>query len=126
MSPADTARPIRAVMFFAEAPDEAARWWAAHMAGGAPVDAETGGFWWCDLGGIEVGFHPADPVRNALGGSPVVYWAVDDLEARRRDLLAAGCTSHRGPLEVTGSRSICQLVDPFGNVFGLDGLTNGS
>jgi hypothetical protein len=28
---------------------------------------------------------------------------------------------HRGPLAIDATRSIAQLVDPFGNVFGLDG-----
>jgi len=28
---------------------------------------------------------------------------------------------HRGPLRIGPERQICQLMDPFGNVFGLDG-----
>ena len=113
--------PVRAVMFFAPRPEQSCRWWAQHLGGSAEVHVEPGGFCWFGAGGVEVGFHPADPIRNPVGGSPVIYWAVEDVGATRAGLLAAGCTAHRGPLTVSGDRRICQLVDPFGNVFGLDG-----
>jgi hypothetical protein len=29
---------------------------------------------------------------------------------------------HRGPLGIPGGRRICQLRDPFGTIWGLDGL----
>lgn len=51
------------------------------------------------------------------------YWSVTEVDAVRQRLLDAGCTPHRGPLDVgdgTG-RKIAQLVDPFGNVIGIDG-----
>lgn len=68
-------------------------------------------------------FTRANKRRNRRG-SPVPYRAVDDLGEARRWLLDAECTHHRGALEVrdgTGRR-IAQLVDPFGNVIGIDGL----
>lgn len=73
------------------------------------------------LGGVELGFHPADDTRNPRGGSPVVYWAVESVDTTRTALLDRGCTHHRGPLDIDDGRRICQLVDPFGTVFGLDG-----
>jgi hypothetical protein len=90
---------VRAVMIFAEDPR------AAALGGGE----------------LEVGFHPADPQKNPPGGSPVVYWAVSSLSQARCALLAAGASPHRGPLVVDSGRSICQLRDPFGGIFGLDG-----
>jgi len=33
----------------------------------------------------------------------------------------AGCAVHRAPLAINASRRTCQMVDPFGNTFGLDG-----
>ncbi|WP_197078931.1 VOC family protein [Dermacoccus sp. PE3] len=47
--------------------------------------------------------------------------ATGDLRTHREALLDAGAEHHRGPLTIGGGRSICQLVDPFGGVFGLDG-----
>jgi predicted enzyme related to lactoylglutathione lyase len=115
------ARLIRAVMFFAADPRACCRWWAEHLGGASKTHVEAGGFCWFEVSGVEVGFHPADEDRNPVGGSPVIYWAVDDLERRRSEFLQAGCTAHRGPLDIAAERRICQLRDPFGNIFGLDG-----
>ncbi len=35
--------------------------------------------------------------------------------------MALGATKHRGPLVLSPERVIAQFVDPFGNVFGIDG-----
>jgi predicted enzyme related to lactoylglutathione lyase len=112
---------IRAVMFFADDTAAQCRWWAENLGNQAEPHVEEGVFWWFDLNGVEVCFHPADADKNPVGGSPVVYWSVEDLESKRDKLLGAGCKPHRGPLQVDAHRRICQLVDPFGNVFGLDG-----
>ncbi len=113
---------IRAIMIFAADTAEQCRWWAENLANRAERHVEDGVFWWFELDGVEVGFHPADTQKNPVGGSPVVYWSVGDLDAERSRLLRAGCKPHRGPLQVDASRKICQLVDPFGNIFGLDGF----
>jgi len=112
---------IRAVMFFATDPETQCRWWAEHMIGAEPKS--EGPFWWLDGDdGVEVGFHPNDDGRNPFGLTPVVYWKVPGgMEERLRELIAAGCTRHRGPLEAESGRRICQMTDPFGNCFGLDG-----
>ena len=77
---------------------------------------------WLELdGGVEFGFHMADEKKNPPGGSPVPYWAVEDVDTVSQRLLDAGCTHHRGPLQVDPGRKICQVVDPFGVVIGLEG-----
>ena len=118
-----TGSRIAALMLFAEDTHAVAAWWAAAF-GVERVEVEEhpqGDFVWFDVGGVEVGVHAADPERNALGGSPVVYWSVPAVGSAREQLLALGATPHRGPLAVDPGRSICQLRDPYGNVFGLDG-----
>jgi predicted enzyme related to lactoylglutathione lyase len=112
--------PVRTVMFFAADPAASCHWWAAQLAPGQDTHAEAGGYCWFDLDGVEVGFHPADPDRNPVGGSPVVYWHVTDFDTQRRRLLQAGCQPHRGPLDIEPGRRISQLIDPFGNIFGID------
>jgi len=111
---------VRAVMIFADDPGATARWWATQLGDGAPVRSESG-FYWYEAGGVEVGFHPSDDQRNPPGLSVVVYWSVVDVRGARSRLLGRGCRPHRGPLRVGPERQICQLLDPFGNVFGLDG-----
>jgi predicted enzyme related to lactoylglutathione lyase len=117
-------RGIRCIMVFAVDPVRSARWWADVL--GAQVrehgdESDETTYAWFDVSGVEYGFHPADDDRNPRGGSPVIYWQVDNLRAARDHLLAEGCTPHRGPLRIDQHRQICQLIDPFGTVFGLDG-----
>ena len=111
---------IRAVMVFAEEPRVAAAWWAQLL--GVPVEGvhEKDFFFWFDADGIEFGFHPADPERNPVGGSPVVYFAATDIDDEVSKALALGATRHRGPLGISESRTIVQMVDPFGTIFGID------
>ncbi|MFD0166327.1 VOC family protein [Streptomyces decoyicus] len=115
---------IRTVMIFSEDPEKSARWWSHVL--DTPVHRDVAGtnvYTWLDVAGIELGFHMLDEQRNKRGGSPVPYWSVKHLDTAREKLLNAGCTHHRGPLDVgdgTGRR-IAQLVDPFGNIIGIDG-----
>ncbi|MER5972131.1 VOC family protein [Streptomyces sp. NPDC002055] len=115
-------RGIRTVMVFVDDPEGAARWWAELLKTEPHFDINgTSIYAWLDIEGIELGFHPASPKSNPHGRSTVPYWVVDDVHQVRERLLDAGCTHHRGPLRVETGRQICQLVDPFGTVFGLDG-----
>jgi hypothetical protein len=109
---------VRCVMAFVADPERAATWWAAQL-GCSPQHDQ--GFWWVDVDGTELGFHPADDAKNPHGASTVAYWSVDHLDTARSSFIAAGCIPVRGPLDVTADRRICQLTDPFGVVFGIDG-----
>lgn len=53
-----------------------------------------------------------DETKNPRGGSTVPYWSVDDVDAVRQRLLDAGCTHHRGPLQVVPGRKTCQGLIP--------------
>ncbi|WP_322769608.1 VOC family protein [Frankia sp. Cr1] len=114
--------PVTTVMVFADDPEASARWWARVLGREIHLDIDGDSVYaWLTVAGIEFGFHQADDERNPRGGSPVAYWAVDDLDVARDRLLAAGCTHHRGPLRVSPGRRICQVTDPFGTIVGLDG-----
>ena len=108
-------------MFFCDTPNEVAHWWARLL--GVPFEMvnEESEFRWFSAGGTEFGFHPADDGRNPRGGSPVVYLATSNLETSIDEATAMGANIHRGPLILSPERVIAQLVDPFGNVFGIDG-----
>jgi predicted enzyme related to lactoylglutathione lyase len=114
---------VRAVMLFADDTHAVAEWWAAAFGavGVTVTEDPQGDYVEFEVDGLEIGVHPADPERNPVGGSPVVYWSVASVESVRERLLRAGATPHRGPLAISESRSVCQLRDPYGNVFGLDG-----
>lgn len=112
--------PIRAVMFFVDDQLAAARWYREHVLGGGDI-IEDEGYVFIERGGVEVGFHPSDTTKNPQGASVVAYFSTSRLDAQREALIAAGATPLRGPLDITDERAICQLIDPFGNVLGLDG-----
>jgi SAM-dependent methyltransferase len=112
-------RGLRAVMVFVDHPAASAAWYAHYV--GGEVRVENNDFAWIDVGGVEFGFHRSDGDKNANAGSPVIYWSVESVSESRAQLIEVGCLHHRGPLVVDEARHICQMVDPFGVVFGLDG-----
>jgi len=69
-----------------------------------------------NVGGFEVGLAPGD-----VAGGPVAYADVDDLDATRDALLAAGATERTAPREVAPEVRVCVLADPDGNPIGLRG-----
>jgi predicted enzyme related to lactoylglutathione lyase len=109
-------------MYFVDDPQVAASWYAKHLFNDVRVQQESG-FFWFEAGTIEVGFHPSNDEKNPAGGGSVVYWRVENFDRSRDALLRAGCESWRGPLGLSPERRICQLRDPFGNIFGLEGAT---
>lgn len=67
-----------------------------------------------DLGGLHVGLAPR---RDEVG--TVGYWEVDDIEATRDALLAAGATERQPVQNVGGGRRLAVLADPDGNSIGI-------
>ncbi|MEU1981387.1 VOC family protein [Nocardia sp. NPDC019395] len=67
--------------------------------------------------GFEIGLNPNGDVSEG----PVAYTDVDDIEAVRATLLAAGATESSAPREVAPGVSVCVLRDADGNTFGLRG-----
>ncbi|MFC5183894.1 VOC family protein [Actinomadura harenae] len=114
---------VSTVMTFASDPEACARWWADALSTDLHTDIADDGqvYAWIVVGGVEMGWHEADDARNPRGGSPVAYWAVPDLDTARKHLLDAGAEHWRGPLKVESGRRICQLRDPHGMIFGLEG-----
>ena len=112
---------VRSVMYFVEQPAVAAAWWAEFL--GVPADhlLRDDSFFYFDVEGVEFGFHLADPELNPQGASSVVYLRVGDHAAAVARSTSHGARLHRGPLDVDEGRVIAQFLDPFGNVFGLDG-----
>ena len=53
------------------------------------------------------------------GQGAVVYWAVDDVEAEYRRLLALGATVHEKPTERGPGFVTASVHDPFGNILGV-------
>ncbi|SDT47106.1 VOC family protein [Microlunatus soli] len=69
-----------------------------------------------NVNGFEIGLNPA-----GNGGGPVAYADVDDLDAARDALLAAGATERDAPNKVAPGVRVCVLADADGNPIGLRG-----
>lgn len=69
-----------------------------------------------NVDGFEVGLNPAGG-----DGGPVAYADVDDLDAAREQLLAAGATERDAPRQVAPDVRVCVLADTDGNPIGLRG-----
>ena len=69
-----------------------------------------------NVDGFEVALAPGDPA-----GGPVTYADVDDLDATRETLLAAGATERSAPRQVAPGARVCVLADADGNPIGLRG-----
>jgi predicted enzyme related to lactoylglutathione lyase len=116
-------RGIAQVVVFVDDPPAAAQFWGELLE--TPHRPADGGAL-VELPFAELFFHPADDeteageAKNPWGSSTVVYFAVDDFDATRERLIAAGCVPWRGPIEIEGGRRICQLRDPFRIVWGLE------
>ena len=69
-----------------------------------------------NINGFEVALNPAGE-----GGGPVAFADVEDLDATRETLLAAGATERDAPRQVAPGARVCVLADADGNPIGLRG-----
>jgi len=69
-----------------------------------------------NVDGFEVSLAPGDDT-----GGPVAYADVDELDATRATLLAAGANERTAPRQVTPGARVCVLDDADGNPIGLRG-----
>lgn len=69
-----------------------------------------------NINGFEVALTPGDTT-----GGPVTYTDVDDLDATRATLLAAGATERDTPHPAGPGARVCVLADADGNPIGLRG-----
>ncbi|MFC9549981.1 VOC family protein [Rhodococcus sp. NPDC056960] len=69
-----------------------------------------------NVDGFEVALNPGDDK-----GGPVAFADVDDLDATRETLLAAGATERSAPRQVAPGARVCVLADADGNPIGLRG-----
>jgi predicted enzyme related to lactoylglutathione lyase len=117
MSTPITLGPVGNVFYFVDRLDDAVEWYAARL-GRRPV-LRGGALVAFDIGGVRLTLHESDGY-NAPGPAGVsVYWTVPDVDALVADWTAHGAVAHRGPKTVFTGERLCQLLDPFGNLFSI-------
>ena len=108
---------LRTVIY--EVPDLArAKEWYSRVFGIAPYFDEPFyvGF---NVGGYELGLHPADDGATAGPGGSVAYWGVAKLKATMEQLGRERVKVLRPPQDVGEGILVAAIEDPFGNVIGL-------
>lgn len=65
--------------------------------------------------------HPADSKSPANAGGSVGYWRVTNFSQVLKHFEGHGAIIYRWPLDIGNGESICQLLDPTGNIIGIVG-----
>ncbi len=72
-----------------------------------------------NVGGFELGLHPAEGGAAPGQGGTVVYWGVHDIQTAVSRLLELGATVHGEIQDVGEGIRVASVVDPFGNLLGV-------
>jgi predicted enzyme related to lactoylglutathione lyase len=105
------------VFYFVADLASAAAWYAARL-GLEPV-TRASQLVMFDLPGARLTLHMADEFNQPGPSGTVPYWTVDDVDATVARWSEHGASPHRGPKTIMTGERLCQLLDPFGNLFGL-------
>ncbi|QHC71750.1 VOC family protein [Rathayibacter sp. VKM Ac-2801] len=105
------------IFYFVHELDDAVVWYSARL-GREPV-LRGGALVAFDIDGIKLTLHQADNYNSPGPAGVSAYWTVHDLDEIVAEWTAHGATAHRGPKTVFTGERLCQLLDPFGNLFGL-------
>lgn len=71
------------------------------------------------IGTSVITLHPADIKGQAGPGGQVAYWHVASVDDALRHFESHGGRRYRGPIHGVDGPRIAQVLDPFGNVWGL-------
>ena len=106
------------VLFFVPDVQVAKRWYGELLGVEPYFDHE--GYCTFRLANVTVGLHPSDEKKNSsrIAGQ-VTYWRVSDIQKTIAHFESHGCSKFRGPTFGVDQVWVCQVKDPFENVWGL-------
>lgn len=97
-------------------------WYKKAFPEAVPVHHPSCDFTVLDLNGFSLEIVQADKKVGAGKCGTVIYWSVGNLSAALTRFEELGAHLYRGPMEIEGGLSMCQVEDPFGNLIGLRGV----
>ena len=108
---------VENVFYFVDDLEAAAAWYAERL-GADPVVSGRSlvGF---DVDGVRLTIHERDDFNSPGPAGTSPYWAVDDVDAVLAEWAEHGAVAHRGPKTVFTGERLCQMLDPFGNLFSI-------
>lgn len=71
-----------------------------------------------NVGGFELGLHPAESTNSGQGNS-VAYWGVPDAATELARLISLGASPRTELQDVGEGIKVADVLDPFGNVLGI-------
>ena len=113
----ETFESVGNVFYFVEDLDAAVAWYAARLQR-QPV-VRGGALVAFDVAGSRLTLHMTDELNTSGPSGTVPYWTVPDVDAVVAEWTAHGAKAHRGPKTVFTGERLCQLEDPFGNLFAV-------
>jgi predicted enzyme related to lactoylglutathione lyase len=105
------------VLFFVPDVQAAKRWMAELL--GEPPHFDDPNYCVFHVANASVGIHRADPKTSPGVAGQVTYWRVSSLQRAIAHFESHGCRLFRGPILGVDKVWVCQLLDPFGNAWGL-------
>lgn len=109
--------PVGNVFYFVDDFDAAVVWYTARLRR-EPV-VRGGALVAFDIAGVRLTIHKSDDFDSPGPAGNCPYWTVPDVDATVAEWTAFGATAHRGHKTVFTGERLCQLLDPFGNLFGI-------
>src|SRR5690606_17736454 len=95
--------------------------WYQNVLGVSPVFDEENYVEFRPGGHSGLCLHPADEKSPQTMGGAVAYWRVTNFNQAVSHFEKHGAKIYRGPLDIGNGESICQMLDPVGNVIGFVG-----
>jgi predicted enzyme related to lactoylglutathione lyase len=105
------------VFYFVDDLDAAVDWYSSRLQQ-QPV-VRGGALAAFDLDGTRLTLHKQDEFNSPGPSGTSPYWTVADVDAFVEEWTAHGAVAHRGPKTVFTGERLCQLLDPFGNLFSV-------
>lgn len=117
---------VRSVFFFVDNVAAAAQWYSELLELRASYFYSDGQITGAliHVGSVEMFFHLVDEKMSSGNAGQVAYWSVDDFYQALSRAQKHGAQLYRGPLVIEENQAICQMFDPFGNLFGMQGKVN--
>jgi predicted enzyme related to lactoylglutathione lyase len=105
------------VFYFVDDLDAAVEWYSARLRRDPVV--RGGALVAFDLDGTRLTLHQKDELNSPGPAGTSPYWTVSDVDAFIEEWTSNGAVAHRGPKTVFTGERLCQLLDPFGNLFSV-------
>jgi len=108
---------VRNVFYFVDDLEAAVGWYAARLGHGPETTGHSLAAF--DVDGVRLTIHEGDEFNNPGPAGTSPYWQVDDVDAFVAEWTKHGAVAHRGPKTVFTGERLCQMLDPFGNLFSV-------